>query len=137
MAITSLTGNQPIQPTKAYSAYLAGVNATSYTTILNVTSGKGMVSKIIVSSATSGTYASNTVNTIRITVDGGSALTLANGGNSYLRGYEHNAGNATTTVPQSLYTFEYAQPFYFTKSVLIEVVSTATTTYAVVDYALV
>jgi hypothetical protein len=111
---------------------------SGYTTVLNITAGKGMVSKIVFAAATSGTFQPNSNYTIRITVDGGSALTLSSASYAALRGYEHNSGNTTTTVPQSQYTFEYLQPIYFSKSILVEVQSSANGTgYGYVDYALV
>jgi hypothetical protein len=105
LPISSIRGIA-IQPTKAKTATLdswgtgnSQVNNTWYT-IVNVTSGTGLLSRVMASIFNGTTYVSNVNTQIKITVDGVSE-TLSNGFNALiganaLRGSEHNMGQTTT-----------------------------------------
>ena len=143
MGITTLTSNI-IQPTKPKSAYFtAGTTIASgtYSTLLSIASGKGLVSKIIFGCVLTGVWQANTSLNIRITVDG-TQYTLSNSltnsfNNNFMRGTEHNAMTSGTTYPQSSFTFDYAQPFFYTQSITIELMQNAGScyVYGFCDYA--
>lgn len=144
MAITSLTG-VGIFPTKPKTATYYGTSIASgtYVTLLSVTSGKGLVSRIIGGSAVGGatSWDGNYLFTIRITVDGTqytvSSTTLLNDNANNIRGSEHSAGATGATVPKSSNVFDYQQPFYFTQSLTVELMQNAGTrnVYGFIDYA--
>lgn len=144
MGISSLTLNQPIQPTKNYIANLTQNSASNgtYYTVLNVTTGKGIVSRLLMAAyqISPASWDGNGNYSFRVTVDGGSALTLSLGNtSSILRGYPVTL--TSTTQQSSSSIFLYQTPIYFNKSILIEAMnnnaSFVTNVYATVDYALV
>jgi hypothetical protein len=149
LPISSIRGIA-IQPTKAKTATLdswgtgnSQVNNTWYT-IVNVTSGTGLLSRVMASIFNGTTYVSNVNTQIKITVDGVSE-TLSNGFNALiganaLRGSEHNMGQTTTGYALSWAVFDYQQPVYFYSSLKVEVLATTPTGFyieAFVDYAIV
>lgn len=142
MAITSL-GGSVIQPKKPYSAILSTSAATStYVTLLNVTSGRGCVSKIVFGSFFS-SWISNYQLNLRITVDG-TQYTITNfttntSAQNALRGTERGNSLSTGATPNSGANFEYLQQVYFNTSILIEMNQTSGSTcniFAMCDYAL-
>lgn len=146
MAITSLTLNQPIQPTKPRTALLSQSSPTTTTfyTALNQTASKGIVARISITATdfSSGNYLLNSALSLRITVDGGTATTISNAG-SWLRGVALGNYNTTSAsanpIPQ--YNLTYESPIYFTQSILIEASATSGASIGslncLVDYSLV
>lgn len=149
MGITSSKGGA-IQPTRAktatYDAYGSGnsqVNNTWYT-VVNVSSGTGILSRVMAAIFNGTAYVSNVNTQIKITVDGVSD-TVTNGfntsiGANALRGSEHNMGQTTTGYPLSWAVFDYQQPIYFYSSLKVEVLATTPTGFyleAFCDYAIV
>lgn len=140
MAIISFP-SQNIYPTKPKTANYYSNTATQNTwfTVLDVTSGTGILSRIAVTSGISGIYNSNIE--IRITIDGiENNLTNSSGQNLNVRGMTHRIHSVTDYSYNGLCAFYYDTQTYFYKSLKVEIRNTNATTNimeAITDYSIV
>ena len=125
MAISGFPTITSINPTspKLINANQSTVVQNTYYTLLNVTSGSGLVSGIRVGNG-------NININVRITVDGGTAEVFS---------LAKPAADAILTNATTAYIHTLNTLFYFKKSVLIEFANTSNTTNfdVIIEYALV